>query len=118
MITMQEATQARQAYETASRSRSQRDQEADVFRHVNAALRRAGSAGDLARIRALSDNRRLWLAMNNLMRDPENPLPDETKAGIASIALSVDRELDQESPDFEFLIAMNENIVAALCGHA
>jgi flagellar biosynthesis regulator FlaF len=117
MIIMQESTQARQAYETASRSRSQRDQEADVFRHVNAALRRAGGVGDLARIRALADNRRLWLAMNNLMRDPDNPLPDDTKAGIVSIALSVDRELDQEFPDFAFLIAMNENIVAALSGH-
>ena len=37
--------------------RSQRDQEADVFRRANGALRAASD--NMARVRALADNRRL-----------------------------------------------------------
>ena len=111
MIVMQRSTQAFSAYQAASRFRSQREQEADVFRRATGALKAARNAGAITRIRALADNRRLWLTVNDLMRDPD------TKAGLVSIALSVHRELDQESPDFEFLIAINENMTAGLSGH-
>jgi flagellar biosynthesis regulator FlaF len=117
MITMQPPTQARQAYEAAVRFRSQRDQEADVFRHATLALKAARDAGALARIRALADNRRLWITVGDVVRDSENALPEDTKAGIVSMALTVHRELDQESPDFDFLIGINENMTAALSGH-
>jgi len=116
MIIMQPPTQARQAYESAARFRSQRDQEADVFRHATSALKAARGAGAIARIRALADNRRLWITVGDLVRDSENALPDNTKAGIVSIALSVHRELDQETPDFDFLVGINENMTAALSG--
>jgi flagellar biosynthesis regulator FlaF len=117
MITMQPPTQARQAYEAAARFRSQRDQEADVFRHATSALKAARDAGAIARIRALADNRRLWITVSDLVRDSENALPEDTKAGLVSIAHSVHRELDQEAPDFDFLVGINENIVAGLSGH-
>jgi flagellar biosynthesis regulator FlaF len=117
MITMQPPTQARQAYEAAARFRSQRDQEADVFRHATLALKAARGAGAIVRIKALADNRRLWMTVGDVVRDSENTLPEDTKAGIVSIALSVQRELDQESPDYDFLVGMNENMTAALSGH-
>lgn len=113
---MQLSTQARQAYESASRFRSQRDQEADVFRRATAALKAARDAGPITRIRALADNRRLWLTINDLMQDPGNALPSDTRAGIVSIGKSVHREMDQETPDFEFLIAINESMTAGLSG--
>lgn len=105
-----------QAYEAASRHRSQRDQEADVFRRATAALKAARSAGTIARIRALADNRRLWLTVHDLMHDPANTLPLQMRAQIVSIGLTVQREMDQDAPDFDFLIGINENFVAGLSG--
>jgi flagellar biosynthesis regulator FlaF len=113
---MQNARQAIQAYKTASRYRSQRDQEADVFRYVVAALKSAKDAGQIQKIRALADNRRLWLTVCNLMRDPENTLPEQLRVGILSVGVTVQRDMDQETPDFDFLISINENIAAGLAG--
>ncbi len=108
--------QAAQAYESASRHRSQREQEADVFRRANAALKAARSGGTLARIKALADNRRLWLTVGDLMHDPENGLPLQMRAQIVSVGLAVQREMDQDQPDFDFLISINENFAAGLSG--
>lgn len=108
--------QAAQAYENASRYRSPREQEADVFRRVTATLKTAREGGAIARIRALADNRRLWLAVNDLMRDPGNALPLQMRAQIVSVGLTVQREIDREAPDFDFLISINENMAAGLSG--
>ncbi len=116
MIVMLNASHAIQAYKTASRYRSQRDQEADVFRHAITALKGARNAGPIQQIRALADNRRLWMMVSDLLRDPGNALPDPLKASILSVGLTVQREMDQESPDFDFLISINENIAAGLAG--
>ncbi len=113
---MLNANHAIQAYRTASRYRSQRDQEADVFRQSVAGLRAARGAGPIQQIRALADNRRLWMMVADLMRDPGNALPDSLRAAIVSVGLTVQREMDQESPDFDFLITINENIAAGLAG--
>ena len=86
------------------------------FRQAIAGLRRARDASSIQRIRALADNRRLWLMVTDLMRDPENALPEPLRASIISIGRSVQREMDVESPDFDFLIAINENIAAGLAG--
>ena len=109
---------AKQAYESATRFRSQRDQEADVFRRATAALKAARGATTMTRIRALADNRRLWLMVSDLMRDPGNALPEQVKAAVVPVGLSVQREMDQEAPDFDFLISINENIAAGLSGRA
>lgn len=116
MIVMSNINHAIQAYRTASRFRSQRDQEADVFRQTVAALRNARDAKPIQKIRALADNRRLWLTVNGLMSDPNNALPESLRASIISVGLSVQREMDQDSPDFDFLITINENIAAGLAG--
>ncbi|WP_428488234.1 flagellar biosynthesis regulator FlaF [Rhodopila sp.] len=113
---MQRSNQASRAYESASRNRSQRDQEADVFRHATAVLKSARQATGIQRVRALADNRRLWLTVNDLMRDPANALPEATRAGIVSISMSVQREMEQDAPDFGFLISINENFIAGLSG--
>jgi flagellar biosynthesis activator protein FlaF len=114
---MSNSSHAAQAYRTASRYRSQRDQEADVFRQAIAALRRArDNAPRIQQVRALADNRRLWMMVTDLMRDPGNSLPEPLKASIISLGASVQREMDQEHPDFNFLISVNENIAAGLAG--
>lgn len=111
---MQTSSQATRAYEAASFHRSQRLQEADVFRRATGALKAAQDAGVLPRIRALADNRRLWMTVHDLVRDPGNALPAELRAAILSVSLAVQREMDRETPDFDFLIAINENFAAGL----
>lgn len=113
---MLNASHAIQAYKTASRYRSQRDQEADVFRQATTALKGSQGAGPIQQIRALADNRRLWTMVSDLLRDPGNALPESLKASILSVGLTVQREMDQEAPDFDFLISINENIAAGLAG--
>ncbi len=110
--------QAALAYAASAAHRSPREQEAEVFQRANAALRQAGSGGELARIRALADNQRLWTTVIGLVRDPDNRLPEALRASIASIGLAVQREMGSASPDFEFLVAINENLAAGLAGKA
>jgi flagellar protein FlaF len=115
---MPSMNQATRAYEAAASHRSQREQEADVFRLATGALKTARGADALQRVRALADNRRLWITVAGLVRDPQNALPVELRASIVSVGLAVQREMDRDSPDFDFLIAVNENIAAGLAGQA
>jgi flagellar protein FlaF len=110
--------QATQAYAAAATHRSPREQEADVFRRATGALKTARNADLIQRVRALADNRRLWMTVSDLMRDPSNALPVDIRAGIVSIGLTVQREMDRDSPDFDFLISINENIAAGLASQA
>lgn len=105
---------AARAYWAGAAHRSMREQQADVFRHINGALQTARGADTIRRARALADNRRLWTTVINLMQDPLNPLPPELRASIVSVGLAVQRDMDRDAPDFEFLIATNENIAAGL----
>lgn len=104
------------AYEAASTHRSQREQEADVFRRAIGALKAAHHGNAVQRIRALADNRRLWMTVHDLMSDPDNGLPPELRASIISVGITVQREMDRDSPNFEFLIEINENFAAGLSG--
>ncbi|MGE0222031.1 MAG: flagellar biosynthesis regulator FlaF [Acetobacteraceae bacterium] len=113
---MQSTLLAARAYQAAAVHRSPREQEADVFRRVNGALKAARDAGPLQRVRALADNRRLWIAVNDLMRDPVNSLPVNLRASILSVGLAVQRDMDRDPPDFDFLIEINEQIAAGLSG--
>ena len=114
MPTMNEA--ASRAYESAAAHRSQRDQEADVFRRAIGALKTARESGDIMRTQAIADNRRLWATVSDLMRDPLNVLPEDLRASIVSVSLAVQREMQRDTPDFDFLIAINENMAAGLSG--
>lgn len=105
------------AYQASARHRSQRDQDADVFRRANAALRAAG--GDkMAQIRALADNRRLWTMVADLARDPSNPLPAPLRGQLVSVGLAASREMDAPAPDFAFLMQVNDHVAAGLSGQA
>lgn len=110
----QPATRAAQAYQASAAHRGLRAREADVFRRVIGALRAARHADPITRTRALADNRRLWIAVVDLVRDPENALPTDLRAAIASVGLSVQREMNRDAPDMDFLIAVNENIADGL----
>ncbi|MEA2773440.1 MAG: Flagellar protein FlaF, partial [Acetobacteraceae bacterium] len=48
--------------------------------------------------------------------DPANALPEPLKASILAVGLAVQRDMDLETPDFNFLISINENITAGLAG--
>jgi flagellar protein FlaF len=109
-------SRAARAYAAAAAHRSLREQEADVFRRANAALRAAREKGPIPRVRALADNRRLWITVLDLLRDPANALPAGLRASIISVGLAVQRELERDEPDLEFLIAINESIAAGLSG--
>jgi len=113
---MQSMKQAAYAYEAAGTHRSQRQQEADVFRRAIGALKAAREGDPIRRVRAIADNRRLWIAVTDLMRDPGNALPVELRASIMSVGLTVQREMDRDTPDIGFLIAINENLAAGLDG--
>ncbi len=112
-MTLNAQTAAR-AYASAATHRSLRDQDAEVFRRTNAALGHAGGASPYDRVRALSDNDRLWTAVIDLLQDSANPLPQPLRASIISVGLSVRREMQRETPDIGFLMAVNENIAAGL----
>jgi flagellar biosynthesis regulator FlaF len=111
---MQTMTQAARAYHSASTHRSQREQEADVFRHAIGALKAARDASPIQRVRALADNRRLWLVVADLMHNPESRLPLELRASIVSVGLAVQREMDRDRPNFDFLIQINQTIAEGL----
>jgi flagellar biosynthesis regulator FlaF len=106
--------QATRAYEAAATHRSQREQEADVFQRAIGALKVARDGNAIQRVRALADNRRLWMTVHDLMCDPNNTLPPELRAAIISVGLTVQREMDLDRPNFGFLIEINENFAAGL----
>ena len=111
---MSNMTKATNAYQRATTHSSQRAQEADVFRRATGALKSARERGTIPRVHAIADNRRLWLTVTDLMRDPRNALPEDLRASIVSVGIAVQREMDRDSPNFDFLISINENIAAGL----
>jgi len=108
---------AARAYATAAVNKTLREQEAEIFRLVIARLQSARLAGPIAKVRALADNRRLWMAIADLVRDDRNPLPSETRLGILSIGHCVQQEMDSAEPNFDFLITINKNMAEGLSGN-
>ena len=115
---MSELIKASRAYAANAASRDPRAQEADVFRRANAALRQSKLGSDTARVRALADNDLLWGSVTAAVSDPENQLPVALRANIVSIGRAVQRETQSSAPDFDFLVQVNEDIVAGLMGMA
>ncbi len=109
---------AARAYAASAGLRSLREQEADLFRRANAALRQGRERGAVQLVRALSDTGRLWATVVDLLRDPANALPAELKAAIVSVGLAVQREVQNPTPDVDFLIAVNEDLAAGLAARA
>ncbi len=108
--------EAAKAYQSATRQRSLRDQEADVFRRANTMLRNAQQEGGISLSRALADNDRLWIAVVDQLRDPGNALPPALRASIISVGLTVQRESARETPDLGFLMGINDQLAAGLSG--
>ena len=111
---MTAAQNATLAYRAAAAHRSLREQEADVFNRVNYMLKSATSGRKLDQVRAIADNRRLWSALLDVLNDPDNALPAELRASIISVGRAVQREMQNNVPNFSFLIAINENMAAGL----
>lgn len=109
---------AMRAYAASSAHRSPREQEADVFRRAVTALRVGRVGNPVLQVRALADNARLWTTVIDLMRDPANGLPADLRASIVSVGMAVQREMQRDAPDFDFLIGVNEDIAAGLSGQA
>ena len=59
-----------------------------------------------------------WKELIDILRDPDNKLPEQLKASIVSVGLAVQREIQHPAPDIDFLIAVNENVAAGLAGRA
>ena len=89
-----------------------------MFRRAVAALRKGRGANPVVQVRALADNARLWSTVIDLMQDPQNALPDSLRASIVSVGMAVQREMQRDAPDFDFLIDVNEDIAAGLAGQA
>ena len=104
------------AYGATRAARDPREQEADVFRRVTGGLRAVGGQDGPARVRAVADNRRLWLAVESALTDPSNQLPSAMRAGLISLGRAVQREMDRADPDLAFLIEVNEQVAAGLAG--
>jgi flagellar protein FlaF len=105
------------AYGAARAARDPREQEADIFRRVTGGLRAAQrDPQSPARVRAVADNRRLWLAVESALADPANQLPSTMRAGLISLGRAVQREMDQGDPDIAFLIEVNEQVAQGLSG--
>lgn len=104
------------AYKRSATFRTIREQEADVFHRVNAQLRNAITSEPSDRARALADNERLWIALGDLLRDPDNRLPLTLRATLLSIGAAVRRETNMAEPDIGFIIGVNEQIAAGLSG--
>lgn len=104
------------AYGATAAARDPREQEADVFRLVTGRLRAATMQDGPVRIRALADNRRLWLAVETALADPLNRLPTEMRAALISLGRAVQREMDGADPDLAFLVEVNDQVAAGLAG--
>ncbi len=84
-------TQGARAYEKAAAHCGLRDQEADVFRHATGALKAARHSGQLPRVKAIADNRQLWLTVTGLMRGiPQQIAFQPLEAQEKAIATRVD----------------------------
>ena len=107
---------ATRGYGATQRARTLREQEADVFRRVNYGLKAALNGDSIDRARAISDNRRLWLAIEAALVNPDNQLPEITRVGIMRLGRSVQREMENQEADMEFLININDQMIAGLSG--
>jgi flagellar biosynthesis regulator FlaF len=107
------------AYGATRAALDPREQEADIIRRVTFGLRDAKDRDDdLMRVKAMADNRRLWLAMESALLHPSNQLPQQMRAGLISLGRLVQREMDGGDPDIAFLIEVNEQVAAGLAGNA
>jgi flagellar protein FlaF len=117
---------AREAYkQTITETEEPREIERKVFMQITGELERASREEKFplseTALEALNRNQKLW---GELMFDcayKDNPLPDQLKAGIISLALFVDRHTPHViagEKTIEPLLEINRNIIRGLAGQA
>jgi flagellar biosynthesis regulator FlaF len=112
---MSSTSRVLKAYGSASALRSQREQDAEIFRRVSAGLRAVSD--DLSTVRAIADARRLWQTVLAANLDPLNPLPAPLRAQIVAVANTALRTADDAKPNLHFLAEIADNFAAGLAGH-
>lgn len=111
---MSQSAKALQAYGTATKLRSQREQDAEVFRRVSSSLRNASD--DISRTRALATVQRLWQTVVAANLDPLNPLPAPLRAQIVSVANGVLRHISEPEVNVELIAQIGDNFAEGLSG--
>ncbi|WP_169543145.1 flagellar biosynthesis regulator FlaF [Sneathiella aquimaris] len=108
------------AYQNASRvTENPRQTEYRAFAIFTRALEEAEAEGPVAVVKAVADNRQLWLTLQMDLISPENGLPKELKAQLLSIAIWVNRYSDNAmkgEASLEPLISVNKEIMEGLRG--
>jgi flagellar biosynthesis activator protein FlaF len=100
----------------ADSRQTMRARERQAMDRVIAMLRSAQEKGPQSRERvdALFYLRRLWMIFLNDLEDPNNELPDELRAGIISIGIWMNKEIDRVrgglTNDLTPMIEINELI--------
>ena len=108
------------AYQQANlQSESPKQTEYRIFALLTRALEEAERKGPQAIVKAVADNRQLWITLQMDLADEGNGLPIELKAQLLSLAIWVNRY----SPDamkgkvpLQPLINVNKNIMEGLRG--
>jgi flagellar protein FlaF len=99
-----------------------RTAEREILGRVNARLRTAdaSSISGLAMLHeALRMNRNIWMTFAVDLASPRNPLPDQLKGQMISLAGFIERHTAQAAKDrtmLETFISINETIIAGLSG--
>ena len=114
-----------QAYQRAAEQAEQpKETEYRLFGLVTRALMDAAEKDESdfsGRIKALHWNRRLWTALAGDCANPDNRLPEPTRASIISLSLWVDKHtsgvMRREQP-IQPLIEVNRLIMQGLSGQA
>ena len=114
---------AQMAYSSAATPiRTYRGTEAEIFSKTTTSLKQAaaqGPAGFGALAQAILNNRRLWTVLAADVADDENPLPDELRAGVLSLAEFTNQHsskvLSGES-SVDILIEINTALMRGLRG--
>jgi len=97
-----------------------RAREREAMDRVIGMLRAAQERGPQSRERvdALYYLRRLWMIFINDLKDPNNELPDQLKAGIISIGIWMNKEIDRvrggQTNDLTPMIEINQLICDGL----
>ncbi len=93
-----------------------REREREAMDRVIAMLRAAQEKGPQSRERvdALYYLRRLWMIFITDLEDPNNELPDQLRAGIISIGIWMNKEIDRvrggQTNDLTSMIEINQLI--------
>lgn len=108
------------AYQRASQnSENTKQTEYRAFAIFTRALEEAEAEGPIAIVKAVADNRQLWLTLQVDLASPENKLPKELRAQLLSIAIWVNKYSSaamKKEASLEPLISVNKEIMEGLRG--